>query len=400
MHRIRPADPAAPPAHIVVIGAGIAGAETALTLALGLPRAIVTLVGATSSIPILPDLVYVPFGVDPDHLAISVDDLVPHGVTNITAHVERVDVSRRLLLTSDREIPFDVLVAAPGALPIAPTGTSLRSLEDALRIKAQLAEVVAAGHAGERPTITIRAGAEDSWTAPACEFALLTGTWLRSHQLDARVSTFLATADSEAFAWFGPVGEATIERALRRSRVNVATGVPAGRLDQLDGDVVIDFGAMRARSIPGLPGLGPSGWYETSPDFEVAPNIYVVGDAVNLPYRAGFATAWQARRVLTALGGYVETLGATVDGIPSGAVEYQMDLGDSVMRARLANASTLAHAFLGHDADIDVVAGARPDKLAGLVLHDRIIRWRAGTHDAPLAYRDGLRDRVSHSVRA
>ena len=112
---------------------------------------------------------------------------------------------------------------------------------------------------------------------------------------------------------------------------------------------------------------------------------------MNLPYKAGFATAWQARRVLEELGGDMSRIGPHIDGIPSDSVEYQMDLADGVMRARITNAESLAHPFLGHDADITVVAGSRPDKLRGLLLHDRVLRWEVGTYDAALAYRDLLR---------
>ena len=381
--------------RIVVVGGGIGGAEAALTLALGLPDAHVTLVGRWPSIRVLPDLVYVPFGVSARRIDVPLGDLEAHGVTSVVAQVERVDVDARILSTSVGPIEFDVLVAAPGARPRERSGQSLRSLDDAQRLQRQLAELVQAARRGEHRTITIRSESDDSWTAPACELALLTGGWMRAMRVDHRVETMLATSDHDAFEWFGPIGEATVESALRRAKVQVATGVPVGRFDQLGGDVVIEFGALEPRVIDGLPGRGTSGWYEPSPTFEVAPNVFVIGDAINLPYRAGFATAWQSRQVLLALGGSTESLGIDIGGIPSHAVEYQMDLADGVMRARLEQANRLAHPFLGHDADVAVTPGARPDKLAGLLLHDRVLRHDAGDHDAALAFRDALRSGIS-----
>lgn len=383
--------PDSSPTRIVVVGGGIAGAEAALTLAIGLPDADVTLVGASPRVALLPDLVYHPFGVHVAEHGLDLAQLHPHGVRTIEAHAEHVDVRARVLETSAGDVPFDVLVAAPGAEPVD-SALSLRSFADAERIGTQLRSIEEAARGGERRTITLRAMSEDSWTAPACEFALLVGSWFRAQRLDARVETLLATADSDAFEWFGPVGEATVEQALRRSRVKIATGIPAGRFDQLDGDLVVEFGSLHARELPGLPGLGSDGWYDAPSNFEVAPKIFVIGDAIRLPYRAGFATSWQARQVLLALDGDIGLLGATIDGIPTNAVEYQMDLADGVMRARMTNADRLAHPFLGHDADIEVVAGARPDKLAGLLLHERILQRRDGEHDAPLAFRDRLRE--------
>lgn len=382
------------PTRIVVLGGGIGGAEAALTMAIGMPDAEVTLVGRWPSIRVLPDLVYVPFGVAASSVDIPLASLLPHGVRSLVAEALRVDVAGRVLHTSAGPVPFDVLVAAPGAQPRAQSPHNLRSLDDAQRIQEQLARVVTAARAGERRTITIRAEADDSWTAPACEFALLVGGWMRALQVDDRVETLLVTADRDAFAWFGTTGATTVEAALRRARVQLATGVPAGRFDQLDGDVVVDFGALEPRVVEGLPGRGPSGWYEPSPSFEVDHHVFVVGDAINLPYRAGFATAWQARHVLRALDGDLARLGATIDDIPSDAVEYQMDLADGVMRARLPRAATLAHPFLGADAEVTVANGARPQKLAGLLLHDRVMGWHSSAHDAPLAYRDALRNRA------
>ena len=377
--------------RIVVVGSGIAGAEAALTLAIGVPDAQVTLVGRWPSVRILPDLVYVPFEIAAQRIDMPVDALLPHGVHSVVADVLAVDATRRRLTTTAGELEFDVLIAAPGAVPIAGSTNTLRTLDDALRIRAELAALVADAREGERRTITIRSESEDAWTAPACEFALLLGAWLRSQRLETKIETLLATVDHDAFEWFGPVGEATVESALRRARVQLATGVPAGRFDALGGDLVVNFGQLEAAVVPGLPGHATSGWYETGSDFSVAPDVYVIGDALNLPYRAGFATAWQARRVLEAVGGDLSRLGADIDGIPSGSVEYQMDLADGVMRARIGKAAMLGHPFLGHDADITVAHGARPDKLAGLLLHDRILQWDASTHDAPLAFRDALR---------
>ncbi|MCW2928032.1 MAG: hypothetical protein JWM86_2000, partial [Thermoleophilia bacterium] len=226
--------------------------------------------------------------------------------------------------------------------------------------------------------------------APACELAMLIGAWIRAQRLDALVETTIVTSDTDPFEWFGPVGEATLESALRRARVRVSSSVPIGRFDDVEGDLTIDFGTLQAREVAGLPGRAPDGWYATDASFQVAPSVFVVGDALSLPYRAGFASAWQARRVLSELGGDLNLLGREVDGVPIGSVEYQMDLADGVLRARIANADSLGQPFLGHDADVDVVSGARPEKLAGLLVHERILGHGHDLVDPPLAFRDLL----------
>jgi len=377
--------------RIVVIGGGVAGAEIALTLSIGLPDSHVTLVGRWPSIRLLPDLIYVPFDVPSRPIDVPVVELMPHGVHGVVAEVERIDHVGKRIVTNRGDVEYDIVIAAPGAEPREREQYGFRNLADAVRIREQLRQVVADGRAGERRTVTIRSSSDDSWTAPACEIALLVGAWIRALRLEGRVETVLATSDNEVFEWFGPLGAAAVEAAMRRSRVNVMTGIPIGRLESIGGDIIVDFGALRPRSIGGLPGRGVSGWYEPNSVFAVDRDTFVVGDAVNLPYRAGFATAWQARRVLTALGGDPKRLGLANDGIPINSVEYQMDLADGVLHARLERGDALSRPFLGHDAVIDVVPGMRPDKLAGLLLHDRVLRWKAIEHDAALAFRDVLR---------
>ncbi len=277
----------ASPRRIVVLGGGIGGAEAALTLAIGLPHDEVTLVSRWSSIRLLPDLVYVPFGVSARRIDVPISELLPHGVRthgvrSIVAEVERVDVDARVLQTSGGLIRYDVLVAAPGAQLRGSRTHGLRTLDDAQRVRHELNALVRDADAGDHRTIMIRAASEDSWTAPACELALLTGAWIRSRGLEARVDTNLVTSDRSAFEWFGPDGETTIDAAMRRARVHVSTGVPAGRFDSLDGDLVIDFGRLTARTIDGLPGHGANGWYEPDLGFRVAPDTFVIGDAIRL----------------------------------------------------------------------------------------------------------------------
>jgi len=376
--------------RILVAGAGIAGAEVAMTLAIGLRDADVTLVGRWPSVRVLPDLVYVPFGVSPRRIDVPIESLLPHGVGSVEAAVESVDANAHQLHTSAGTLEYDVLVVAPGAQPPAGDHRSLRTLDDAVRIRHQLDRLVRAARSGDRSSIKILATSEHSWTAPACEFTLLLGAWLRSQRLDHLIETNFVTSDRHAFEWFGPIGETVVERAMRRARVQVTTDVPAGRLEALEGDLVVEFGSLEPRTVPGLPGRSPNGWYDTTPGFRVADDVFVIGDALNLPYRAGFAAAWQSRRVLQELDGDLGRLGPDIDGVPIDAVEYQMDLADGVLRARIDTASSLARPFIGHDAQIEVIDGSRPDKLRGLLFHDRVLRYETTTYDAALAYRDVL----------
>lgn len=376
--------------RIIVAGGGIGGVEAALTLAVGLPDADVVLLDRSGELRILPEIVYMPFGVRAAEITVPLERLEEHGVTVQRTEVRRVDAPTRQVLTTEGPLSYDVLVAAPGARSNVSPETSIRSVDDARRVREELAALVAEARNGTRRDVTIDVGSEDSWSAPAAEFAVLLGTWLEAQGVAEHVEVLFATEDREAFEWFGPRASDLVTEAMARHGIKIATGIPAGHGASLGGDMTISFGGLEARNIDGLPGRGPDGWYVTDDHNAVAEHVYVIGDATTLPYRSAFATAWESRRVLTALGGNVATLGEQINGVPSTSVEYQMDLGEGTMRTRVGRADMLAHPFLGHDGDVEFLPGVLPHKLAGLLIGELLIPEHDPALNAPQGFRELL----------
>lgn len=114
----------------------------------------------------------------------------------------------------------------------------------------------------------------------------------------------------------------------------------------------------------------------------------MVGDATTISYRSGFAAAWEARRLLTELGGSLEALADVLPRTADGSVENDFELGDGVLRVRFPIASRLASPWLGHDVEVEVLSGRGPEKLSSLLLHALLIAPNQTDLDAPRAFHD------------
>jgi hypothetical protein len=367
--------------RILVVGGGIAGSETALTLARGLPADKVTLLGHSEVLRVQPDLVYVPAGVASHRLELPFREVFAEtDVEIVLGEVESLDLEARVAHTDlGEDLPFDVVVVAPGASAQATEALQLHTIEQALTLRDRLDELFeAAANDERRASIVIRAAADDSWSPPAYELAALVAARRRMLGVERLVSITLVTAELAPFQWFDPsVADAVVDE-LRALGIELATGVPEARFDDLEGDVVVDFGRLEARHVAGLPGRNQAGWYQTDGAGRVHECAFVVGDAASHGFKAAFAVAWQARRMLVELGGDLELLGAEVGGVPVDTVEHQVDLGMHTLAIRLPIAANLHDPWLGHDSSVEL-RDAPPDRLAGTLLSDVIGGRRGAT---------------------
>ncbi len=372
--------------RLLVIGGGIAGVESALTLARGLPEDRVTLLTHSELLRIMPDLVYVPTGVAAHRMEVPVRELLAaEPIDVVLGEVESIDLDERLAHADTGEHEFDVVIVAPGAAPLPSSGLQLQTLEQAEVVRDRLDEVFAGATAeDQRASILVRTCADDAWGPPAYEFAALLASRRRMLDVEQLVSVTLVTAEMQPFQWFEPHVADIVVDTLASLGVELATGVPEPRFDDLIGDVVIDFGRLEARHVPGLPGRDERGWYATDADGRVHPAAFVIGDAACHGFKSAFAVAWQARRMLEALGGSLEALGSEVGGVPIDAIEHHVDLGTRTLRIRLPVAAKLHDPWLGHDATARL-DDAPPDRLAGLLVGTELTR--AGGRSAAHAHR-------------
>ncbi|MCW2921666.1 MAG: FAD-dependent pyridine nucleotide-disulfide oxidoreductase [Thermoleophilia bacterium] len=372
--------------RILVIGGGIAGVESALTLARGLSDDHVTLLTHSDVLRVMPDLVYVPTGVAAHRMEVPVRELLAaEPIDVVLGEVASIDLAEHVARVDTGDIAFDIVVVAPGAAPLPTSGLQLQTLDQAELVRDRLDEVFAGATAeDERASIVVRTCADDAWGPPAYEFVALLAARRCMLDVERLVSVTLVTAELQPFQWFEPHVADVVLEAFTGLGVELATGVPEARFDDIIGDVVVDFGRLEARHVPGLPGRDEHGWYATDSDGRVHADAFVVGDAACHPFKSAFAVAWQARRMLVALGGSLDSLGERVGDVPIDAIEHHVDLGTSTLRIRMPVDAKLHDPWLGHDATVHL-DDAPPDRLAGLLVGVELTR--AGGRSAAHAHR-------------
>jgi hypothetical protein len=315
---------------------------------------------------VLPRLVYVPFGLPAHPIDVRLNRaLARDRITLRIGSCERIDMERHTVYLNDgSELVYDAVVVAPGAMPMESSGFRLRSLEDAVRLRHELEQLAAQQ---KQSWIQLRVPEACTWQAPAFEVALLMAQWKRERSLDHLRITMMVEG-SEPLDMFSYEASQIIRERLALGGVELLASVDVHRLDQLPCDLAIDFDGLQAHRIPGLPPLDPDGFYFVDGACRAAPGVFVVGDASDLPFKAGFAVSWQARKVATALGGDLSLLGTHIDGIPLQQCEYQMDLGGETLCIRFDTPRLPDTVRPIHRVErIDIVPG-RPDKLAGTLV--------------------------------
>jgi hypothetical protein len=280
-----------------------------------------------------------------------------------------VDLAARTATSGDGTVrAWDAIVLAPGTVPSETSGLRLRTATDAALIEAAIAKAVEVPWSS---TVMVRVLPGSDWSAPAYEFAFLLDAWLRGQALREQVEVVVVTDEYEPFELLGAEPVAFVREELARRGIALVAGVQPQRVEELDGDVTIDVGGIAARRLRGVDHLMRDEFYATDAHGRIAPDAFVVGDAARLRIKAGMVASWQARQVAMALGGDLDRLGTSTDGIPHEELEYQMDLGAMTLVARLDARSMLLGTGL-RPARVHVREGV-PDKLRGTLTRSLLI---------------------------
>jgi len=293
--------------EIVVVGGGVAGLETTLSLgALAGGRVDVTLVSGDPEFVELPDAVETPFtGRPPSRHAIA-DLLAPGAATLVIGRLAEVRPGRHeVVLASGATRRYDALVLALGA-------RSVPAYEHAMTFDPHHPEAVRDLVAElERDTVArlaIVVPPGHHWTLPAYELALLVADRVRAAGRQD-VSILLTVPERAPLAVFGPGVADAAQRLLDEAGVEVRTGTFAEVQAGPPLVVVAHPGGMRhvvdrVVALPRLepvqvPGLGPGldGFLAVDGFGRVygLPDVYAVGDMTRHPIKHGGLAAQQAR---------------------------------------------------------------------------------------------------------
>jgi sulfide:quinone oxidoreductase len=309
--------------HVVIIGAGTGGTLTANRLHRELgDRVGVTVIDQEGDHVYQPGLLFVPFGMaEPEDIVRPRSRQLHDGIGFHPGSVERVDTeASRVQLEDGTEIPYDLLVVASGAklLPEETEGLvdaagggkvfSFYDLESAVALRDALTEFE-----GGRVVVNPVEMPVKCPVAPL-EFCFLADWFLQKRGIrESSPLTFVTPLDA---AFTKPVASAELAGLLEAKDITLETEFATGRVDGEDGVLVswdereVPFDLLVAIPVHGgapfvsrSPGLGDDlGFVRTDPhtlQSQVAPNVFAIGDATNLPTsKAGSVTHFEGETLI------------------------------------------------------------------------------------------------------
>jgi len=290
--------------RVLIAGGGVAALEAALALrALAEDRVSVELLAPEPHFWYRPLAVAEPFGLGEARQFELAELAAAAGAMFSPGALTSVDVGSRLVQTSaGSSIPYDVLLAACGAVPSpAVTGAlTFRGPADTGRFR-QLLEEIVEGRVG-RLAFVVPWGAV--WSLPIYELALMTAAYLAERDLD-RVELALVTPEDEPLQLFGRAGSEAVRELLEERGVAVHTG--ACPVEVVDGELrLVPEGRIAADRIVALPRLrGPriDGLPQTVEGFlpvdahgrvHALSDVFAAGDITSFPVKQGGIAAQQA----------------------------------------------------------------------------------------------------------
>jgi sulfide:quinone oxidoreductase len=289
---------------VLIVGGGVAALEAALALEVLAPGLVtVELVAPEKQFAYRPLLVAEPFAAGEVRTFPLTRLAKAAGAGFRQAVVTGVDSDRHVVRTAAAdELPFDLLLLAPGAVPLAAVDGALcfRGPGDA----EALAQVLEEAAAGEIGSIAFALPGGAGWPLPLYELALLA----RAHLVDrgsTGVAISLVTPEDAPLTAFGRTASAAVGELLeaRGIELRLQTTPLAFREGAL---AVAPGGTVAADRVVALPRLegprlagvlhDPNGFIPTDDHGQVADEIdvWAAGDATTFPLKQGGIATQQA----------------------------------------------------------------------------------------------------------
>jgi sulfide:quinone oxidoreductase len=341
MNRMAGLDAAGTPRRIVILGGGTGGTLAANRLRRACADEVeIVVVDRDDRHVYQPGLLFVPFGlVDPETIVRSRRAQLHHGIELCLGEVERVDASASAVHLQDgATITYDVLVIASGAalLPVETEGLggagwgekvfTFFELESATALATALADF-------ERGNLVVNpVDMPIKCPVAPLEFCFLADWHLRERGVRDDVQITHVTSLDGAFT--RPVASARLAGLLAAKGIALETEFATGEVDGAGGRLIsydereVPFDLLVSIPLHGGPayvarsaGLGDElGFVATDPrtlQATVAPNIFALGDATNLPTsKAGSVTHFEGETLVSNIGHFLagEKLVASFDG--------------------------------------------------------------------------------------
>jgi NADH dehydrogenase FAD-containing subunit len=311
--------------RITILGGGFAGLETAFLLRMRLrDRADLTLVSEREAFAFRPNTIYVPFGADPDDLAVDLSrPFRRRRIDFVRGSVSGVDPdAHEVRLADGRSVAYDKLVIATGAamrpeeIPgLGEHAATIWSPQSMLGVRERFERVRNDAGSGGRSRVLFLIPPNNKCAGPLYEIVLMFETWLRREGAREQVDIVWSTFEQSYIQAFGPrlhdvVSAEFAERAIEGHISEVVTEVTEGEARYADGSVrafdhLIAFppyvSAVHYDSLP----CDERGFIETDMTTrQVAghPDIDAPGAAGDFPVKQAFLAFLQADSVAEHIG--------------------------------------------------------------------------------------------------
>ena len=303
--------------HVVVLGGGFAGLETAFMLRMSLGAAVdISVVSDESSFLFKPNTIYIPFGGDESALRIPLR--TPLHRRQINFRQQRVmgldPDARRVELDDGSTLAYDAAVIGTGAgmrpdeVPGLAQHTSMIWTPGQMRdLGERLADLAARARHGEDLDVLFLVPPGNKCAGPLYELAFMLETWSRRQGIRDRLDITWSTVEPSFIHAFGPrLHEVVVDefaaRGISGHTGETVTEVGPGEARYDDGtirrfDELVAFppyvAGMRYEGLP----TDDRGFLTCEPGTrQVAgrPEIYAPGDAGDFPVKQAFLAFLQA----------------------------------------------------------------------------------------------------------
>ena len=282
------------PHRVIVAGGGVAGLEAILALhSQASERVQITLLEPSIELVDRPMLVARPFAAGHAARTPIARVLGPTGTIHRRESLVSVDTTAQTVTTdTGDELPYDSLVLALGAIPVAAyehattfSPTDADALAGLLR---DLEEGYSSSVAFVIPTGPV-------WPFPAYELAMLTAHEARGMGEDVRV--VVVTPEPRPLEAFGAAASAAVEDTLRDHGVELITSTEA-ELSTLGVERVVALPRLEGRPIDGVP-QDAHGFLAVDEHCAVrgVSGVYAAGDGADFPVKLGGLAAEMADAV-------------------------------------------------------------------------------------------------------